>query len=377
MPWKDVSLMQLRHEFVTLAAQGDIPLIELCARFGISPKTGRKWRRRFAESGQAGLANRSRRPLTSPAQTPAAMVDQIRIVAVAHPTWGGRMLHHRLTNMGLVAVPAASTITTILQREGLRPPPLVPVRPVIRFDADAPNDRWQMDFKGWKPTPAGPLIPFTVIDDHSRFLLQLEHTGLCTFAVIQALLTELFRRYGLPWQLQSDNGPPWGSSRPHTLTQMDVWLRRLDIRPVHGRPRHPQSQGKIERFHRTLEADLLQHQTFASPASAQVAMDAFRQIYNHERPHSHLGFRPPADCYRLSPRVFPEVLPAIVYDDDVEVRHVSDKGTIRYQGRTIFLSEALQGLPVGLSPTLVDGVIRIQFAARTWKAIDLRTLPVS
>ncbi len=147
-------------------------------------------------------------------------------------------------------------------------------------------------------------------------------------------------------QLLADNGPPWGSSHSPILTRMDVWLLRLGVRPLHGRPLHPQTQGKIERFHRTLTRDVLQ-QPFDSPAQAQVALDAYRVVYNHERPHSALGFRTPADCYRLSPRPFPEQVPPILYDDAVPVRRVSAKGTIRYQNRVVFLSEALQGFPVG------------------------------
>lgn len=130
---------------------------------------------------------------------------------------------------------------------------------------------------------------------------------------------------------------------------MDVWLLRLGVRPLHGRPLHPQTQGKIERFHRTLASDLLQ-QPFDSPAQAQVALDAFRLVSNHERPHAALGFRPPADGYTLSQRPFPELLPPITYDAAAAIRQVSAKGTIRYQNRILFLSEALQGLPVGSIP---------------------------
>jgi transposase InsO family protein len=371
MPWKDVTVMELRREFVQLAEHGGIPFAQVCRRFGISPQTGRKWRDRYRADGEAGLGDRSRRPHGSPNQTPPATVDAIQQLVDQYPTWGGRKIKARLEALGLVA-PAASTITAIVSRDQLRPPVQPPVQPVIRFDAAAPNDRWQMDFKSPESSPGGRILPLTVLDDHSRLLLLLEHVPDQTFATVQTRLIALFRRYGLPWQLLTDNGPPWGSSRAHTLTQMDVWLIQLAIRPRHGRVYHPQTQGKVERFHRTLRADLFQLHTFASPAAAQIAMQRYREVYNMERPHEHLGMQPPISHYRPSLREYPETLPEIVYDTGVTVRTVSAKGTIRFQGQVIFLSEALQGLPVGLSPTLAAGVYRVQFASYTWRTLDLR-----
>lgn len=309
MPWKAVTRMDQRQEFVSLAGQGITSMAELCRRFGISRKTGYKWLNRSRVQGDAGLQDRSRRPRTSPGTTPPAVIERIRIVATANPTWGGRLIRHRLLALGQEAVPAASTITAILAREGLRPGGAPAPRPIVRFEADAPNHRFQMDFKGWVASRTGRIVPFTVLDEYSRFVLLLEHTADGTLPAIQALLTDCFRRYGLPWQLLADNGPPWGSSRPKTVTAMDVWLVRLGVRPLHGRPLHPQTQGKLERFHRTLATDVFQFQTFDSPAAAQRTLDAFRQVYNHERPHAALGYQVPATKYALSPRPFPEVLP--------------------------------------------------------------------
>jgi len=374
MPWKEVTLMEQRREFVTQAAAGTMPFRHLCARFRISPKTGYKWLSRYREAGESGLTDQSRRPHTSPGSTPPEIVARIRTVAAAHPTWGGRLIHHRLLHLGLTPVPAASTITAILAREGLRLPDQPAPRPWIRFEADAPNHRFQMDFKGPVQSRQGPVRPFTMIDEYSRFALMVEHCPDGKLATVQALLTECFRRYGLPWQVLADNGPPWGSSRPRTLTAIDVWLIRLGVRPLHGRPLHPQTQGKLERFHRTLALDVFHHQLFDSPATAQTALDAFRQEYNHERPHTALHYRTPAAAYTLSPRPFPEILPAITYDDDAEVRIVSAKGVIKYQRHALYLSEALRSLPVGIYPTRVDGVIQIHFCARTITTIDLRTL---
>lgn len=373
MPWKATTTVDQRREFVTLAAQGDIPFRTLCRRFGISPTTGYKWRARYAAAGEAGLAERSRRPHTSPNGTAPEIVERIRVIAMANPAWGGRKIRHWLLRAGDADVPAASTITALLARDGLRPRDQPAPRPVIRFEAEAPNHRWQMDFKGWERSRTGRITPFTVLDEYSRFALVLEHTAAGTGEAIQALLTDGFRRYGLPWQLLADNGPPWGSSRPRTLTAMDVWLLRLGIRPLHGRPLHPQTQGKIERFHRTLAREVFQLETFASPAAAQLALEAYRIRYNHDRPHAAIAGQVPADRYALSPRPFPEVLPPIEYDDEAAVCLVSAGGDVRYAGRRLFLTEALRGLPVGVYPTRTDGVVQLRFCSRIITTIDLRT----
>lgn len=210
MPWNDVTIMDLRRDFVTAATQQTMPFTALCARFGISRKTGYKWLARFAASGAAGLADQSRRPHASPGLTEAAVTERIRIVATVHPTWGGRLIRHALLNQGLTEVPAASTITAILAREGLRSRADPAPHPVIRFEADAPNHRWQMDFKGWTATRTGRLLPFTVLDEYSRFLLVLEHVPDGTFATVQTVLTECFRRFGVPLAVAGRQWAPLG-----------------------------------------------------------------------------------------------------------------------------------------------------------------------
>ena len=249
--------MSQRHEFVLLAGEAGSNFRQLCRRFGISPKTGYKWRQRFRSDGVAGLADRSRRPKTSPRLTAAAASAEVIAVRQAHPTWGGRKLHRRLRDLHCEMVPAASTCTAILRRAHLLVPGAGLAHTAVqRFERAQPNELWQMDFKGHIPTQAGPRChPLTVLDDHSRFNVVLAACGDETGATVRTALTAAFGRYGLPEALLCDNGPPWGRSDAPggpAHTALTVWLLRLGVRVLHGRPYHPQTQGKEERFHRTL-----------------------------------------------------------------------------------------------------------------------------
>jgi transposase InsO family protein len=364
--------MDRRLEFVRLAAAGGLPFTTLCAGFGISPKTGYKWTQRYAETGIAGLTDRSRRPQTSPRMTTPEVVALLTELVQRHPTWGGRKLHAVLVAQGVPDVPAPSTITAIIQREGLRPPVQPGTQAVTRFEADAPNDRWQLDFMGPRPLVHGRVLPLTLLDDHSRFALCLEAVPDQTRPTVQAMLTACFERYGLPGELLTDNGPPWGSSHPATRTRLEVWLMQLGITVSHGRPLHPQTQGKIERFHRTIQTEVFTGPLLPDRAAAQTAFDAFRQTYNHDRPHEALGLRPPDSRYQRSLRVWTGTLPPLAYADDAVVRIVTPKGIIRFNGRSITVGEAFQQLPVGLIPTATDGVFRLLFANQLLHLVDLR-----
>ncbi len=377
MPWKDVTQMKLREEFCILAQQPEANVTELCRRFGISRKTGYKWIARHRAQGAAGLADRSRRPRASPARTDAAMETAVLELRDQHPTWGGRKLARRLQDLGTADAPAPSTITAILHRHGLIDLDAVLThRPLTRFEAAAPNEIWQLDFTGHFPLDQGRCHPLPVLDDHSRFLLGL---GACADeqgATVQTRLTALFRRYGLPWSLLCDNGPPWGATRSeHQLTTVGVWLLRLGVAVIHGRPRHPQTQGKVERLNGTLTADVLNRQRFGDLAAAQTAFDAWRATYNQERPHEALGLATPISRYAPSPRSFPETLPEIVYAPDDAVRKVDAAGCISWRGRPWKLSVALAGQLVGLRPTRLEGVVEARFCHQLVRALDQRAGP--
>lgn len=373
MPWQEVSTMSLREEFVHLASAEASNLRELCRRFGISPKTGYKWLKRFAADPHSGLQDRSRRPLCSPRRTCAAMEERVRALRHAHPAWGGRKLRRRLTDLGETGVPAASTVTAILHRQAMIDPAASErSQPWIRFEHPQPNLLWPMDFKGHFPVGQGRCHALTVLDDHSRFVPCLAACGNEQGATVQARLIPVFRRYGLPARMTMDNGAPWGNQVAHALTGVTGWLIRLGIRVSHSRPYHPQTQGKNERFHRTLALEVLRGRVFPDLADCQERFDRFRDTYNLERPHEALGLATPASRYQVSERVFPETLAPIEYAPGDSVRRVQGKGDISYRGTSYRIGTALHGLPVALRPTREDGLLDVFFCHQRLTQIDLR-----
>ena len=253
-------------------------------------KTGYKY---LARDGAREL---SRRPLTSPRKTAPDVEVLVCELRRQEPVWGGRKIRDRLKLDGVTGLPAASTITDILRRYGLLSPPLRPQRDLVRFEAAEPNDLWQIDFKGPLQTDTGACYALTVLDDHSRFLLCLAVCPDQKTASVQRQLAGAFRRHGLPRRILCDNGPPWGSDAQHRFTKLVAWLMRLGIQVSHGRPYHPQTQGKDERFHRTLNAELLSRRESDWPdlPDVQVSFDLYRQRYNEYRPHQSIGGIPPA-----------------------------------------------------------------------------------
>lgn len=373
MPWKEVSAMSSRREFVQLAEQPDANIAQLCRRFGISRKTGYKLLKRYRTEGARSLEDRSRRPHRSPRRT-AATIER-RVVQLRQEVhWGGRKLHRRLRDLGFSDAPAASTITDILRRHGLLDPTEADThRAWRRFEHAEPNQLWQMDFKGPLPTAHGHCHALTVLDDHSRFCVTLSACSNQRACTVQDRLSETFRRYGLPERMLMDNGSPWGSANlQHTLTSFTVWLMRLGIRPCHGRPYHPQTQGKDERFHRSLQAELLQHRRFKDRAHCQREFDPWRDRYNFERPHDALGLEVPATRYRPSVRDFPEHLPPIEYAAHDVVRVVRARGDIFFKGYRLPISTALCDLPVALRPTSTDGLWQVYFCHHHITTFDLR-----
>jgi len=373
MPWKSVSIMESRREFVRLAQRGGVSVAELCRRFGISRQTGFGYLRRHREDGDPGLEDRSRRPRTSPLRSPADMESRILALRDENKSWGGRKLARILRDQGIADVPSPSTVTEVLRRHGkLDAAEAVKHQPVQRFERPAPNDLWQMDFKGHVAMDHGRCHPLTVLDDHSRYSLGLFACGDETLATVRGHLTGIFRRHGLPLAMLADNGSPWGGSGAAGYTTFEVWLMRVGVRLYHGRPYHPQTQGKDERFHRTLNVELLQALRITDLDVAQAAFDRWRRKYNEERPHEALSLAVPASRYRASPVCFPEVLPAPDYYTTDQVRRVSHDGAARFQGRRVKLSQAFAGQDVAFRPGGTDGVWRAFFMRFEIAEADLR-----
>jgi len=290
-----------------------------------------------------------------------------------HPAWGGRKLRHRLLTLNYPAVPSASTITAILRRHQLLDPQeTAKHRAFRRFEHVAPNQLWQMDFKGDFKLPHGRCYPLTILDDHSRFSIALEACAKNTRNITQSALIKAFRLYGLPERITCDNGPPWGARGRAYYTGLGVWLLRLGVGITHSRPHHPQTQGKDERFHRTLHAEVLRYHTGQSLAQWQLIFDQWRTVYNTERPHQSLAMNVPAHRYQPSHRRYPDKLPAIEYGTTDLVRKVRHFGHIKYRGREYHVGGAFAGLPVALRPTTTDGLFAVFFCQHQIGKLDLR-----
>ena len=372
MPWGESSTVSLRREFVMLALKEGSNVRELSRRYKIQPRIGYKWIERFQAEGEAGLEDRSRRPVHSPDRTLAEIEARVIALRRQHPAWGGRKLARRLRDQGVAGVPSPSTITAILHRNGLIDPEASAARePMTRFERDRPNELWQMDFKGHFPTAAGRCHPLTVVDDHSRFALSVAACGNEQAKTVQQRLTLVFRRYGLPDRMLMDNGAPWGDSGANPWTQFGAWLLRLGVGVSHGRPCHPQTQGKDERFHRTLKAEVIGRRAWRNLEECDQAFETWRHVYNAERPHEALQLATPASRYQSSYRPFPEQLPAIEYAPGAIVRKVDANGEISFKNRIWHVGRAFIGQPVALRPTLADGKYDVVYCLHPIGEIDL------
>ena len=374
MPWQEQTEMSLKREFVRLAEAPDANLSALCRRFGISRPTGYALLARYRAEGDAGLAPRSRTPRASPRRTDPDLEAAVLAIRDAHPRWGGRKIERTLQNRGVADAPRASTCTDILRRHGRLAPPEAQPHPWRRFEAGRPNDLWQLDFKGHVPVADGRCHPLSVLDDHSRFVVGLAACADERDATVRAHLTDLFRRYGMPWAILTDNGPPRGNPHPaQRFTALSFWLIRLGIAVRHGRPFHPQTQGKVERFHRTLKAELLATTPLPDLPTAQRHFDAWRDGYNLDRPHDALDLATPIDRYRGHPvRSFPDPLPPIDYGEGAIVRTLHGGGQLTFRRATYFVTSALAGQPVALRPTAVDGVFGCYFCHHRLGDLDAR-----
>jgi transposase InsO family protein len=371
MPWREVSIMDQRREFVRLATREGTNRRELCRRFGIHPDTGYKWLGRWAANEE--LADRSRRPHTSPKRTNAEIETRILAVRDAHPAWGARTIAHVLKKDGLQP-PAVSTVHEILRRHDRIGAPSLGGPPAkLRFEMPAPNLLWQMDFKGWVPLANETRChPLTILDDHSRYNLCLEACANERGSTVRERMELTFRRYGLPEAFFVDNGTPWGDPSGECWTRLGVWLLKLGVEVWHSRPYHPQSRGKNERFHRTLKAEVFAVAHFRDLAEVQRAFDAWRSVYNLDRPHAALNYDVPASRYRPSVRSMPDRLPSVEYDDADIVRTVgATKTYVSFKGRLWKVPQAFGGERVAIRPLTGDGQYGIFLGAHQIANIDL------
>jgi transposase InsO family protein len=368
--------MEQRERFIHDHRVALYTMVELCARYGISRKTGYKWLGRFDEAGRQGLQERSRAPHHCPHRISPEVAALICAARRQHPSWGpAKLLDWLEPRHPGVAWPAISTAGDLLARRGLvkkrrrrrqyQHPGVVPPT------TTQPNDLWTADFKGHFRTRDGLYCyPLTIADQHTRYLLACHGLFSTKGHGVRPVFERLFREYGLPRAIRTDNGVPFATTGIHGLSQLNVWWLRLGIQHQRILPAHPQQNGAHERMHKTLKGEAIRPPR-ANLALQQRAFNAFRRLYNDERPHQALRGRPPASLFRPSPRVYPDVLPPIEYPGHYIVKRVTNAGTVRFKKRLVFIANALKQHPIGLEE-VDDGIWSIYFCRVLLGRIDER-----
>jgi transposase InsO family protein len=361
MPWKERTVEMNREEFVKAAKSGEKSKSELCREYGITRATGYKWINRDDQGER--LNDRSKAPFHVANKTPAEIEKKIVSVREAHPAWGPRKIHKYMEKGGEIELPSKSTIGNILSRNGcVKEEASQAAKPYKRFEKGHSNEMWQTDFKGHFAMKDGNrCYPLTVLDDYSRYSLCVDAKENEQGEGVIASFTRIFGENGLPESLLCDNGNPWGNSQTTGYTMFEVWLMEYGILPIHGRIMHPQTQGKEERFHRTMKAELLKIVEIEDMGHAQKCFDAFRECYNRERPHEALGMGVPAEYYRPSARRKPEEIGEWEYAGDYVVRRVKASGYITFGNQGYFLSEAFGGKVIALRESSLENCMNVYF----------------
>lgn len=337
MPWETKTVMKQREEFVEAAINQENSITALCKQYGISRKTGYKWVNRAKEGRR--LSDESRRPHRQPSKTAEEIEQLIVTLRQAHPAWGGKKIKSVLESAGHSAMPSAKTCSNIIKRNGMIDP-LESKKHMKyqRFEREECNELWQIDFKGDFLLGDGVrCFPLDIIDDHSRFCIKIDPKDSTTGVKESVLLA--FREFGMPKALLSDNGAQFSGFRGG-YTQFERFLMDLDVAPIHGRIMHPQTQGKIERFHRTMKQELLR----TMPANMEKAKEMFEQWrweYNELRPHSALDMKTPGSVYVPSSRKYAEPS-AFDYPADAKMVKVNNWGYIRFGPIQVYLSETMK-----------------------------------
>jgi transposase InsO family protein len=372
MPWKAHAMSELRIAFVHAVRTTGLTVAAACRHFGISRKTGHKWLLRFDRAPDHPLADQSRRPVHSPRRTADAVEAQVLAIRDRYG-WGARKITALLRRDG-AAAPSPRTVTAILGRQGrLSPPPATASTPQF-FERAAPNELWQLDFKGPVEIARRPCFPLVVVDDHSRFLVALRACPDLTMATAWDVLWEAFGTYGLPDAMLCDNAFGTRGQSPCGVSWFEARLLRLDVRCHHGRPYHPQTQGKVERLNGTLDREVLPWARRDDPLTFQEDLDRWRhQTYNPLRPHEALGDAAPVSRWRPSARTRPATLPAVVYPLGAEVRRVMNRGDISWHGYRILLGAGLEGEAVRVEDRGAE--LAVYYAAKQVRCLayaDLR-----
>ena len=366
MAWGEVNVQEQRVRFVVRMQGGEKSLAALCREFQISRPTGYSWLKRYQAGGISQVVERSRRPKHCPGQTSWAVEEAVVAARQARPDWGARKLQVVLQEQGL----RLSVITIhriLLRRDLVREQDRHPAA-LQRFQREQPNQLWQMDFKG----PSGwdsPVGPLAVLDDHSRYALALRQTGSTRAEGVRGQLEEVFQQAGVPEAMLMDHGTPWWNAQAASgWSGLTVWLMKQGVRLYFSAYRHPQTQGKVERFNGTLGAAIKRRGLPPAP-QRQAWLDAFRNEYNHQRPHEALEMRVPASCWHASARRYQEQPDPWSYPAGAELRQVSVGGQITLARRQWPISGALQGESVEL--VRIDQRVLVYYCNTLVRELDL------
>ena len=345
MPWKEKTVEELRKEFVE-AAKRSSNFSSLCREFGISRKTGYKWMVRDANEEE--LSDRSRRPNVVANRT-APEIEQRIVNERKNKGWGAKKIRHVLSDEG-IEMPCVKTVHNILNRYGcIDEEEAKKHTAFIRFEKECCNEMWQTDFKGeFRMLDGNYCFPLDIFDDCSRYALKIK-TATSAANIVLPTFKETFYQFGMPKSVLSDNGAQFAGFR-HGYTQFEKWLMNHDVLPIHGRIKHPQTQGKIERFHRAMNQELLNHYTPKDIDDAERVLNEWRDRYNNERPHEALGMKCPSDIYVPSNREYHDVVEKFEYGGQYHVVKVNNWGYVRFGGFQVYLSETMMGEYIEFRP---------------------------
>lgn len=376
MPWNETCPVKERKSLIQDAHSGRYTHTELCQRYRISRKTGYKWLRRYDQEGRPGLVDRSRAAHCHPNQTSPQIVEALLEFKHRHPKWGAyAIVRHLKRAQPHRRWPAISTAKGIFERHGLTtprrkrrrvPPHTEPLRHAV-----TPQSVWSADYKGDFQMGNGQrCYPLTMSDNYSRFLITCQGMHKPSLNAVQRCYQRAFERYGLPEAMRTDNGYPFASCGLGGLNPLSIWLLKLDVMPERIAAGHPEQNPRHERMHRTLK-----HFAIDPPkgnlSAQQRAFNRFRPEYNFERPHQALDGDTPSDWFTASPRPWPRHVPSVDYNSDYQVRRVRHDGYIKWQGQTLYLSQALAAEPVGLVP-IDNDQWQIYFARLSLGVLDSR-----
>lgn len=380
MPWKETDAMKEKRSFIDTMLKQDRPFCQLCREYGISEKTGHKWRKRFYEQGYAGLEEESRAPRKHPNTIDGDTAAELFCLRSAHPSWGAKKLQalYQRAHPG-VNPPSLSSINRMLEKAGLLKKKRIHratassdcLRLNQMLEAREPNDVWCIDFKGWWRSDGEICEPFTVRDKHSRKPLCVRLMTSKTAEAVRPVMAELFRKYGLPRAIHSDNGSPFAATNGVLgLTTLSAWWITLGILPERSLPGCPGQNGSLERMHADIAREI-EGKISGGIAANQAALDAWVEEYSSVRPNEALGMKTPDEVYRPSDRKYTGDFDILEYPAGYLPRKVFKSGEIILHGVRVTIGSALRGWHIGLRPQKQQGLYDVFLAEFLLGTLDM------